>query len=79
MICWTYTEINRKRNICLVEKPNNEAPYIAESPPDVTDDVRIAFVLTINGRADRQVKRLFKAVYHEQHYYYIHVDSVSMG
>ncbi|XP_074647913.1 xylosyltransferase oxt-like [Tubulanus polymorphus] len=37
--------------------------------------IRIAFILTLNGRAVRQVKRLFKAIYHVNHYYYIHVDS----
>lgn len=39
--------------------------------------VRIAFLLTLNGRAVRQVHRLLKLLYSEQHYYYIHVDSVS--
>lgn len=39
--------------------------------------VRIAFLLTLNGRAVRQVHRLLKLLYSEEHYYYIHVDSVS--
>lgn len=38
---------------------------------------RIAFLLTLNGRAVRQVYRLLKLIYSDQHYYYIHVDSVS--
>lgn len=30
----------------------------------------------INGRADRQVKRLIKTIYTPKHFYYIHVDKV---
>lgn len=40
--------------------------------------VRIAFLLTLNGRAVRQVHRLLKLLYGEEHYYFIHVDSVSL-
>ncbi|XP_060066628.1 xylosyltransferase 1-like [Ylistrum balloti] len=36
--------------------------------------VKIVFVFTVNGRAVRQVRRLLKAIYHPNHYYYIHVD-----
>ncbi|GAA6065278.1 xylosyltransferase 1, partial [Tachysurus ichikawai] len=36
--------------------------------------VRIAFALVVHGRAARQVMRLFKAIYHTSHFYYIHVD-----
>lgn len=39
--------------------------------------VRIAFLLTLNGRALRQVHRLLRALYAPQHVYYIHVDAVS--
>ena len=39
--------------------------------------VRIVFLFSVHGRAVRQVKRLFKALYHSDHYYYVHVDSVS--
>ena len=38
---------------------------------------RIVFVLTVNGKAVRQVMRLIKTLYHRQHYFYIHVDIVS--
>ena len=41
--------------------------------------IRIAYVMTLHGRAFRQVKRLFKALYHSHHYFYFHIDSVSMG
>ena len=38
---------------------------------------RVAFLLSLHGRAFRQVKRLMKAIYHSDHYYYVHVDAVS--
>lgn len=38
--------------------------------------VRIAYMLVVHGRAIRQLKRLIKAVYHQQHFFYIHVDKV---
>uniref|UniRef100_T1INJ3 protein xylosyltransferase n=1 Tax=Strigamia maritima TaxID=126957 RepID=T1INJ3_STRMM len=41
--------------------------------PDVIP-VRILYVLTLNGRAVRQVRRLLKNLYHTRNYYYIHVD-----
>uniref|UniRef100_A0A8D0AYY4 Xylosyltransferase 1 n=1 Tax=Salvator merianae TaxID=96440 RepID=A0A8D0AYY4_SALMN len=39
--------------------------------------VRIAFVLVVHGRASRQLARMFKAIYHKDHFYYIHVDKRS--
>ena len=39
--------------------------------------IRIVFFLTLNGRALRQVIRLIKTLFHEKHYFYIHVDAVS--
>lgn len=45
-----------------------------EGPP-----VRIAYMLVVHGRAIRQLKRLLKAVYHERHFFYIHVDKVLWG
>lgn len=33
-------------------------------------------MLVVHGRAIRQLKRLIKAVYHQQHFFYIHVDKV---
>lgn len=49
-----------------------------ENPGDASHPtpVRIAFVLVVHGRASRQFQRLFKAIYHTSHYYYIHVDQV---
>lgn len=43
----------------------------ADGPP-----VRIAYVLTVHGRALRQLKMLLKAIYHRDNFYYIHVDIV---
>ncbi|XP_038841435.1 xylosyltransferase 1-like [Salvelinus namaycush] len=42
-----------------------------------TVPVRVVFVLVVHGRASRQFQRLFKAIYHTSHYYYIHVDQRS--
>ncbi|XP_062999541.1 xylosyltransferase 1 [Elgaria multicarinata webbii] len=39
--------------------------------------IRIAFVLVVHGRASRQLARMFKAIYHKDHFYYIHVDKRS--
>ncbi len=48
-------------------------PYsLGTGPP-----IRIVYLISIHGRAVRQVKRLLKAIYHVDNYYYIHVDSVS--
>lgn len=53
-------------------------PQIAQiSTKTESPRVRIAFLLTLNGRAVRQVHRLLKLLYSDQHYYYIHVDAVS--
>ncbi|KAL7979173.1 hypothetical protein Chor_015197, partial [Crotalus horridus] len=41
------------------------------------DPVKIAFVLVVHGRASRQLMRMFKAIYHQDHFYYIHVDKRS--
>ena len=42
----------------------------------LANPVRIAFVLVVHGRASRQLQRMFKAIYHKDHFYYIHVDKV---
>ncbi|XP_015266263.1 PREDICTED: xylosyltransferase 2 isoform X1 [Gekko japonicus] len=43
----------------------------------VSKPVRIVYMLVVHGRAIRQLKRLIKAVYHQQHFFYIHVDKRS--
>lgn len=47
---------------------------LQQVPP--SKPVRIAYMLVVHGRAIRQLKRLIKAVYHQQHFFYIHVDKV---
>lgn len=42
---------------------------------DVRPKVRVLFVLTLNGRQVRQVRRLLKAIYHRDHFYLLHVDA----
>nr|XP_018901650.1 PREDICTED: xylosyltransferase oxt [Bemisia tabaci] len=37
--------------------------------------LRIAFLLTLNGRAVRQVHRLIKTLFHRNHFFFIHVDA----
>lgn len=64
--------------ICTIPKWDTKYPRgvdieaVALGPP-----VRVVFMLTVHGRAFRQVKRLLKAIYHSNHYYYLHVDLVS--
>ncbi|KAB0796113.1 hypothetical protein PPYR_10174 [Photinus pyralis] len=51
------------------------SPQVAETTvsPSVRP-ARIVFLLTLNGRALRQVRRLIRILYHRDHYFYIHVD-----
>ncbi|XP_067140474.1 xylosyltransferase 1-like isoform X2 [Centruroides vittatus] len=62
---------------CPIEEPIKHEPKSINSIKAMaeTDTVRIVFLLTINGRAVRQVRRLIRVLYHERHYFYIHVDS----
>lgn len=49
-------------------------PQIPDTSNDKEESVRIIFLLTLNGRAVRQVNRLINALYKRNHYFYIHVD-----
>ncbi|KAF5304046.1 hypothetical protein FQA39_LY01831 [Lamprigera yunnana] len=50
-------------------------PQVAETTTlQHVRSARIVFLLTLNGRALRQVKRLIKILYNPDHYFYIHVD-----
>ncbi|CAL8310235.1 unnamed protein product [Arctogadus glacialis] len=49
----------------------------AKDQSRVEAPVRVAYVLMVHGRAVRQLKRLLKAIYHRDHFYYIHVDQRS--
>jgi len=61
----------------LVAVASNDAVYVPPQPRDLLPytGVRIVFVLTVNGRALRQVTRLLRVLYRPHHYYYIHVDT----
>lgn len=64
--------------ICLLpETFRQPAPLTTSSSQPRSKQVKIVFVLTLNGRQVRQVVRLLRTIYHPHHYYYIHVDSVS--
>lgn len=54
------------------QQARNSSSKSIEDPP-----VRIAYLLTVNGRASRQVKRLISILYDPLHLYYIHVDKVT--
>ncbi|TRY69651.1 hypothetical protein DNTS_028420 [Danionella cerebrum] len=43
----------------------------------IENPVRVVFVLVVHGRSVRQLRRLLKAIYHRDHFYYIHVDKRS--
>ncbi|XP_063241407.1 xylosyltransferase oxt [Bacillus rossius redtenbacheri] len=53
--------------------------FTPQVPVEASDEerppVRIAFLLTLNGRALRQVRRLVKVLFHRDHFFYIHVDA----
>ncbi|XP_041987544.1 xylosyltransferase oxt [Aricia agestis] len=49
-------------------------PQTPASSSEEGGSVRIVFLLTLNGRALRQVHRLINALYRSNHYFYIHVD-----
>ncbi|XP_065267607.1 xylosyltransferase 1 [Emys orbicularis] len=59
-------------------KANNNVLWDEDSVEYMpANPVRIAFVLVVHGRASRQLQRMFKAIYHKDHFYYIHVDKRS--
>ncbi|KAM9393716.1 xylosyltransferase 2 [Pholidichthys leucotaenia] len=60
-----------------VSQPVQAGAELDNSLSKVKNPVRVAFVLMVHGRAVRQFKRLIKAIYHRDHYYYIHVDKRS--
>ena len=60
---------------CLIEFKAQEARNTSIDGEN-EKPVRIAYLLTVNGRASRQVKRLINILYHPSHLFYIHVDAV---
>nr|XP_014349502.1 PREDICTED: xylosyltransferase 1 isoform X2 [Latimeria chalumnae] len=69
----------RVTRFCPLEgKANNNVQWDEDSMEYTpANPVRIAFVLVVHGRASRQLQRMFKAIYHKDHFYYIHVDKRS--
>ncbi|XP_075033999.1 xylosyltransferase 2 isoform X2 [Mixophyes fleayi] len=49
-----------------------EESDVGAPPPE--KPLRVVYMLVVHGRAIRQLKRLLKAIYHKDHFYYIHVD-----
>ncbi|KAJ0178283.1 hypothetical protein K1T71_006106 [Dendrolimus kikuchii] len=49
-------------------------PRTPDSIINSKESVKIVFLLTLNGRALRQVHRLINVLYRSNHYFYIHVD-----
>lgn len=39
-----------------------------------TNEIRLAFIFSVNGRSIRQIKRLIKQLYSPRHFYLVHVD-----
>lgn len=63
----------------LYKKISGFSAQIANTDTKYNSSARIVFLLTLNGRAIRQVRRLLKIIYDRDHYYYIHVDVVSIN
>lgn len=55
--------------------PGNE---IAQSSDTPDRQIRIVFLLTLKGRAVRQVKQLFRMIYRPHHHYFIHIEKVKV-
>ncbi|KAI6237426.1 Cyclin and Carbohydrate-binding WSC and Glycosyl transferase domain containing protein [Aphelenchoides besseyi] len=43
-------------------------------PENSVRDVRILFLLQLNGRNSRQIRRLLRLIYNPRHFYFVHVD-----
>nr|CAD7397003.1 unnamed protein product [Timema cristinae] len=55
--------------------PGKPAGVPKESAEPGEPRARIAFLLTLNGRALRQVRRLIRVLFHKDHFFFIHVDA----
>ncbi|MED6293634.1 Xylosyltransferase 1, partial [Characodon lateralis] len=63
---------------CPIEgKASVNVQWDDRAASDGSPPVRVVFVLVVHGRASRQFQRLFKAIYHTSHFYYVHVDERS--
>ncbi|GFR58845.1 xylosyltransferase oxt [Elysia marginata] len=71
--CGAYLS-NRVFGTGVHEVKREEAPLKHRILNATEQRVKIVFVLTVNGRAIRQVARLLRVIYSPEHFYYIHVD-----
>ena len=71
-------KIDVKRSCPVPRDKGSPAKTVDPTRTAYGSPIRIAYVLTLHGRAFRQVKRLFKALYHNNHYFFFHIDTVSM-
>ncbi|TRY63197.1 hypothetical protein TCAL_03549 [Tigriopus californicus] len=55
--------------------PLRPAPATQEIKKALETPVRVVYLLTLSGRAVRQVRRLIRRLYHVDNYFLIHVDS----
>ena len=71
-------DVTNITRLCPVDRSLGRPAHPIGPGHEYGPPIRIAFVLSVHGRALRQLKRLFRAIYHPHHYYYFHVDSVSI-
>lgn len=69
-----WTNITR---FCPVDRSKGRPSHSIETKAGYGPPIRILYAMVVHGRAFRQVKRLFKALFHTNHYFYFHVDSRS--
>ena len=62
---------------CPLDRTKGRPSHPVEAKAPYGPPIRILYAMVIHGRAFRQVKRLFKSLFHVNHYFYFHVDSVS--
>ncbi|KAG7199452.1 hypothetical protein KM043_014078 [Ampulex compressa] len=58
-----------------IQKFKTQEAHNSSLKSNPEEPARIAYLLTVNGRASRQVKRLISILYHPSHLFYIHVDA----
>eukprot|EP00794_Sanderia_malayensis_P009135 gene9135-10108_t len=68
---------NNITRLCPVDRSLGRPAHSIGYGHEYGPPIKIVYILTVHGRAGRQLKRLFKAIYHPNHYYYFHVDSRS--
>lgn len=62
---------------CPISRDKGRPSHPIEAKIGYGPPIRILFAMVVHGRGSRQVKRLFKALFHTDHYFYFHVDSRS--